>query len=557
MTMQLIDIESAAVTDKGLSEKRPQNEDSFINLPSIGLFAVADGVGGAQAGDVASQMATEILGEAFSNLRAGGDAEERMKAAIRRANEAIYQMSSELTQLSTMATTIAAIHINGNIATIGHVGDSRIYRVDPRGHIFRETQDHSVVEDEVRAGRMTAAQAARHPSRNVINRALGVDEDVEVDLKTTMIEPKTTFLICSDGITRHIDDIELRELLAERKSPKEICDEMRHICYSRGAEDNLTAIVVKVVGEAATVDDEATIAAGRFASASASASYSPAARAQENPPSSQSFADIDETTKRSAEKVDQIDSELENLGPRQKEDLKEDYSSFYDDTRPAAIEATEQKSARRGADRTSVVERTRKTSGIAKILGPVALLIAGGAAGAGLVYNFSDSPATTTEQSRIQIPTVTGGAYAAFESSRREVDENPEAYLRSNENRAEDAEDYYLLARASLLLSQYPEAKSFLAKANARLPKAEEANRTILTTDIATAMSIVDNPFSRHTFENMIQGKNGANPLGTTPLSDSKNTRTNKKNEANINANALPNANSSVANLSANANSRR
>lgn len=246
MTENNFQIDSAAVSDKGLSQKRPQNEDSYLEINERRLFAVADGVGGAQAGDVASQMAMEILAEAFANLRRNDDAEEMMKIAIERANQSIYQMSHELPQLSTMATTIAALHLDGNIATIGHVGDSRVYRLDEKGNLYRETQDHSMVEDEVRAGRMTIAQAASHPSRNVISRALGADASVEVDMKTIMFEPGTTFLLCSDGITRHIDDFQLRELLQSEDNPTNICQRMKEICYQRGAEDNLTAVIAKV-----------------------------------------------------------------------------------------------------------------------------------------------------------------------------------------------------------------------------------------------------------------------------------------------------------------------
>src|SRR5690349_10217322 len=119
----VIPLESAAVSDRGLSDKRPQNEDAFLAMPDLGIFAVADGVGGAQAGDVASQMAVEILGEAFSH-RVNGDAEEVMKLAIERANAAIFQMASDLPQLASMATTIVAVHVAGDVATIGHVGDS-------------------------------------------------------------------------------------------------------------------------------------------------------------------------------------------------------------------------------------------------------------------------------------------------------------------------------------------------------------------------------------------------------------------------------------------------
>src|SRR5690349_11288066 len=113
-------------------------------MPRAGIFAVADGVGGAQAGEVASQMAMEILGEAFANLPSASDAETVMRAAFERANTAIFQMAHELPQLANMATTVVALHISGDIATIGHVGDSRLYRVDRDGEIFRETDDHSM-----------------------------------------------------------------------------------------------------------------------------------------------------------------------------------------------------------------------------------------------------------------------------------------------------------------------------------------------------------------------------------------------------------------------------
>src|SRR5580765_1850851 len=120
------EIESAAVSDRGLNESRPENEDSYLDLPGLGIFAVADGVGGAQAGEVASQMAVEILSEAFANMSEKTDAEAVMRAAISKANEAIFEMSSQLPQLAKMATTIVALHLRGDVATIGHVGDSRL-----------------------------------------------------------------------------------------------------------------------------------------------------------------------------------------------------------------------------------------------------------------------------------------------------------------------------------------------------------------------------------------------------------------------------------------------
>ena len=117
-----LQIVSASITDKGLSDKRPQNEDSFLEMERCGVYAVADGVGGSEGGEVASQMAMEILGEAFANKSEGVDVEEVLRNAIEKANSAIYQMAQDLPKLWNMATTIVALQISGNIATIGHVG---------------------------------------------------------------------------------------------------------------------------------------------------------------------------------------------------------------------------------------------------------------------------------------------------------------------------------------------------------------------------------------------------------------------------------------------------
>jgi serine/threonine protein phosphatase PrpC len=243
-----VTLKAAVVSDRGLSKKRPLNEDSFLSDPQRRIFAVADGVGGAQAGEVASQTAMEVLDEAFRHHEEGTDIEDLMEIAIQRANSSIHRMSREHPKLSMMATTVVVLHLDGHVATIGHVGDSRLYRLAPDGQLHRETADHSVVEEEVRAGRMTPDQAANHPSRNVISRALGAEEGVEVDLKTIEIEDGTAFLLCSDGITRHIPDNEIRELLATGEDLEAVCEEMKRRCYERGAEDNLTAVIVRVGG---------------------------------------------------------------------------------------------------------------------------------------------------------------------------------------------------------------------------------------------------------------------------------------------------------------------
>lgn len=250
-----ITVDSSAISDRGLNERRPLNEDSYLIDGERRIFAVADGVGGAEAGEVASKTAVEVLDEAFRHHVNGADIEDLMELAIQRANASIHQMAREHSRLSNMATTIVALHIEGNIATIGHVGDSRLYRLSPDGKLFRETEDHSIVEEEVRAGRMTPEQAANHPSKNVISRALGAEETVEVDLKTMEVEEGTSFLLCSDGITRHIPDHELRLILLTQGELPNLCEEMKRKCLERGAEDNLTAVIVRVGAPSAALRD--------------------------------------------------------------------------------------------------------------------------------------------------------------------------------------------------------------------------------------------------------------------------------------------------------------
>ena len=241
-----LEVQSAALSDRGLNERRPLNEDAFLHDPERFIFAVADGVGGAEAGEVASQTAIEVLDEAFRHQTDGADIEDLMELAIQRANASIHQMAQEHARFSMMATTIVALHIKGGVATFGHVGDSRLYRLAPDGQLHRETEDHSIVEEEVRAGRMTPEQAANHPSKNVISRALGAEQGVEVDMKTMEVEDGTEFLLCTDGITRHVSDNELRQLMVVSNNLDDLCSELKRRCYERGAEDNLTVIAVRV-----------------------------------------------------------------------------------------------------------------------------------------------------------------------------------------------------------------------------------------------------------------------------------------------------------------------
>lgn len=452
---------SASVTDKGLSEKRPQNEDSFLEIAQSGIYAVADGVGGAEGGEVASQMAMEILGEAFANKPDGSDVEDVMKNAIESANSAIFQMSHEVAKLDGMATTIVALHISDNVATIGHVGDSRLYRVDPAGNLHRETEDHSMVADEVRAGRMTEEQAENHPSRNVINRALGAEPLVEVDLKTILIEPETTFLLCSDGITRHVGDDEIEEILNTESEPNDICSYLKDRCYERGAEDNLTAVVVKVTADTTVTaastdqladDEEDTLATAReFAEAD-------------------TFSNAVETEAAPRSQSDKVDSDTGGF-------LSLDQRSHNDESESGMIK---------------------------KVAAGIGLLLLGCLFGAG-IYHFAFSPTAP----KTQIPQLSemksdNIALTSFEKLRRTVDADPAAYLKEVPP-AQDAEDFYLLGRACLLTGDYVKARSSLLEAQKLLANTDASNSKVLAADIAAALVIANDPEMQKRFKGEIE----------------------------------------------------
>jgi protein phosphatase len=240
------------ITDRGLNPRRTANEDRLLVLPDSGLFLVADGVGGHRGGQIASQTAVDVFTEVFRNARAG-DLLSTLKHTITQANQSIYQTAHELAELEGMASTLALVAIDGRRAVIAHVGDSRVYRFDGR-KLYCETEDHSEVNDAVRAGTLTVAQAANHPHRNIINRALGADAEVEADFKVLTLEARTSFLLCSDGITRHIPDEELERLMNSGHHPNNICAQMKELCFARGAEDNLTAVIVDC-GERAYIEE--------------------------------------------------------------------------------------------------------------------------------------------------------------------------------------------------------------------------------------------------------------------------------------------------------------
>lgn len=511
-------IAAASVSDRGLSEKRPENEDSFLVLRERGLFAVADGVGGAQAGDVASQMAVEILGEAFINQSFDIDAEDVMRAAIERANSAIYQMASDLPQLSSMATTLVALHIDGNIATIGHVGDSRAYRLDHHGNLRRETHDHSVVEEEVRAGRMTPEQALNHPSKNIISRALGAESDVEIDLKTIMVEPGTTFLLCSDGITRHINDSEIGGFLAAESDPADICRGLKDLCYDRGAEDNLTAVIVRIMGEQATQFSTAAATVGAAVVSTGDAEE--VTVASPRTPGGESFlddADDDFSTTETiqTELDDQaylMDDPNELLAEEEAPDLN-DYSSSSvvvpAQPPPHASVATTPVAPSARSNVSSVIEET--PAGGSKILSALLFLVLGSLLGAGAYYFLIGPPAEPV----VQTPAITemkstNAPLTAFEETRRIVDKDPAAYINSKAASMREADDYFWMGRAFLLTGQYWEAKRAFVEARNKLATADPSNAKTLANEISMALAIIESPQATESFTRDITTANSS-----------------------------------------------
>jgi PPM family protein phosphatase len=234
--------ESAGRTDPG--RKRRRNEDAYVVAPP--LFAVADGMGGAQAGEVAARLATAAFREYHEADELGG--EERVAAIIKEANRRIYERARVDTEVSGMGTTVTAALVEGAQIVIGHVGDSRAYRVRD-GRLEQLTKDHSLVADLVRSGRISPEEADTHPQRSVITRALGTDPEVDVDSLAVDAQPGDLYLLCSDGLTTMLADEEILEILLGAKSLEHAGKDLVKAANRRGGEDNVTVVLFAVEAE--------------------------------------------------------------------------------------------------------------------------------------------------------------------------------------------------------------------------------------------------------------------------------------------------------------------
>ena len=231
--------ESAGKTDPGRVRRR--NEDAFVVDPP--LFAVADGMGGAQAGEVASRLAAA----AFREYREA-DAlapEERVQAIIKEANRRIYDRARTDSDVSGMGTTVTAALLTDGRVVIGHVGDSRAYRIRD-GRLEQLTDDHSLVADLMRSGRLTPEEAEGHPQRSVITRALGTDPDVDVDTLVVEAEAGDLFLLCSDGLFTMVSDADVLETVERAKTLDQAARDLVRAANTGGGEDNVTVVLFRL-----------------------------------------------------------------------------------------------------------------------------------------------------------------------------------------------------------------------------------------------------------------------------------------------------------------------
>jgi PPM family protein phosphatase len=227
--------------------KRRHNEDNYVVAPP--LFAVADGMGGAQAGEVASRLAASTLEGGDSDGLTGLD---RIGALIQEANRRIYDRASTDPMASGMGTTMTVALVEGMAVAIGHVGDSRAYLV--RGEQMEQlTEDHSLVNELLKSGKLSEAEAQMHPQRSVITRAVGTDPDVDVDAFTIQAEEGDVFLICSDGLTDMVEDEEILELVHRNRDALDTAVKALVAAANRvGGEDNITAVAFRISTSPAT-----------------------------------------------------------------------------------------------------------------------------------------------------------------------------------------------------------------------------------------------------------------------------------------------------------------
>jgi serine/threonine protein phosphatase PrpC len=230
--------DTIAKTDTG--RQRRGNEDCVLARPPV--FVVADGMGGAQAGEVAAGMAVETFAQELSG---SGSVEEQLAGRAREANRRIYDIASTQRERAGMGTTLTAAYLDGSQLAIAHVGDSRAYLFRD-GSLTRLTQDHSLVDELVRRGKLTEEEAAEHPQRSIITRALGPEPDVDVDTWTYPVRAGDLLLLCSDGLTSMVSEERVAEILAGSQALDSVAQALIDEANQAGGRDNITVVLVRL-----------------------------------------------------------------------------------------------------------------------------------------------------------------------------------------------------------------------------------------------------------------------------------------------------------------------
>lgn len=242
---------SWAITDKGI--QRQQNQDSYYaycdSEHNLALSVVCDGMGGANAGNVASKLSAETFVDSMNNLY-GNDAAEKMTVddillrAAAKANKIVYEKSLESPDYSGMGTTIVAALTSGNSAAILNIGDSRAYHIT--GDVIRQiTKDHSVIEELIDRGDITREESKHHPSRNLITRALGTCPEIVADIFHVELSPGDNLLLCSDGLTNVLSDAEILNTINTETNKEKVVQKLVNMVLERGAPDNITLILLE------------------------------------------------------------------------------------------------------------------------------------------------------------------------------------------------------------------------------------------------------------------------------------------------------------------------
>jgi protein phosphatase len=271
--MSLTRIDVFGLSDVG--RKRKHNEDSFAFDAEEGLFIVADGMGGHAAGEVASKITVETIGEFIAATRQKEEAtwpfkynhelefnSNRLAVAIEKANERVMAAVAAQPWLKGMGTTVVAGLLNEKILSLAHVGDSRAYLLREK-QLSCLTDDHSWVHEQVAAGILTEEEAKSHPLKNVVTRALGGGPSVSPDLQELVFLPGDRFLFCSDGLTTMLSDDEIQDAAIAESDPKKLCEKLVELANEKGGVDNVTVVVVSIAAADAAEKTAKTEAAAK------------------------------------------------------------------------------------------------------------------------------------------------------------------------------------------------------------------------------------------------------------------------------------------------------